>query len=61
MREPRSTYDGMVGRRANPREAQPVLQYEWEENMPFYNGKRVMLEGDDAIRAASLGVSGNYD
>ena len=61
MREPRSTYAGMFGRRPNPREAQPVLQYDWEDNMYFYNGKRVMVVGDDSIRDASLGVSGNYD
>ncbi|KAH8062725.1 hypothetical protein JL721_8629 [Aureococcus anophagefferens] len=61
MREPRSTYAGMFGRRPNPREAQPVLQYDWEDNMYVYNGKRVMVVGDDSIRDASLGVSGNYD
>ena len=32
-----------------------------QDNMYFYNGKRVMVVGDDSIRDASLGVSGNYD
>jgi hypothetical protein len=53
MVEPRS-YAGMIGRRPNPRQVEPVLQYQWEDNM-LYN-QRVMLEGDDSARDAALGV-----
>ena len=57
------TFDGCVRAYATPRtwlEAEEVC-HDWEDNMYFYNGKRVMVVGDDSIRDASLGVSGNYD
>jgi hypothetical protein len=55
MVEPRSTYAGMIGRRPNPRQVEPVLQYQWEDNMLYT--QRVMLQGEDSARDSALGVS----
>lgn len=54
MEGPRTTYRGIVARRAR-REAQETLIHDWEDNMLY--GKRTMVVGEDSARASSLGVT----